>query len=241
MKLDILAFGAHPDDVELSCAGTLAKQTALGYSCGVVDLTRGELGTRGTPELRMEEAKAAGEVMGLKVRENLGFQDGFFKNDQEHQLKVIQQIRRFQPEIVIANAPTDRHPDHGRGSFLLKEASFLAGLRMIETEWEGEQQEPWRPQMVLYYIQFQNLKPDFIVDISEHIHTKVEAIKAYKSQFYDPDSDAPKTVISSKNFMDSVTYRAQDMGRLIGAEYGEGFISAQDIGINDLMSLKGVR
>ncbi len=241
MKLDILAFGAHPDDVELSCAGTLAKQNALGSSCGVVDLTQGELGTRGTREIRLAEAKAAGEIMGLKVRNNLAFRDGFFENDEEHKLAVARQIRQYRPEIVIANAPTDRHPDHGRGSFLVKEASFLAGLKMVETEWEGEKQEAWRPQMVLYYIQFQNLKPDFIVDIGEHIHTKVKAIEAYKSQFYDPNSDEPKTVISSKNFMDSVTYRAQDLGRLIGAEYGEGFIAAQDLGLDDLMALKGVR
>lgn len=241
MKLDILAFGAHPDDVELSCSGTLAKQNALGNSCGVIDLTQGELGTRGTPQTRMEEAKAAGDIMGLKVRDNLAFRDGFFKNDEEHQLAIVRQIRRYRPEIVIANAPTDRHPDHGRGSFIVKEASFLAGLKMIKTEWEGEEQEPWRPQMLLYYIQFQNLKPDFIVDIGEHIHTKVASIKAYKSQFYDPGSQEPKTVISSKNFMDSVTYRAQDLGRLIGAEYGEGFISAQDLGLSDLMAIKGVR
>lgn len=241
MKLDILAFGAHPDDVELSCAGTLAKQTALGAACGVIDLTQGELGTRGTREIRMQEAEAAGKIMGLKVRDNLKFRDGFFVNDEAHKLQIVQQIRRFKPEIVIANAPTDRHPDHGRGSFIVKEASFLSGLKMIETEWEGQAQEAWRPQMLLYYIQFQNLKPDFIVDIGEHIETKVAAIKAYKSQFYDPNSDAPKTVISSKNFMDSVSYRAQDLGRLIGVEYGEGFIAAQDIGIDDLRNLKGVR
>jgi len=241
MKLDILAFGAHPDDVELSCAGTLAKQAALGNSCGVVDLTRGELGTRGTAEIRMAEAEEAGKVMGLKARHNLGFRDGFFVNDEEHRMAIIQQIRRFRPKIIIANAPQDRHPDHGRGSFLVKEASFLAGLKMIESEWEGEKQEAWRPELVLYYIQFQNLKPDFIVDIGEHIQTKLKSIEAYRSQFYDPNSSEPATVISSKNFLDSVTYRAQDMGRLIGAEYGEGFIAAQDLGLDDLMQLKGVR
>lgn len=241
MKLDILAFGAHPDDVELSCSGTLAKQNALGYACGVIDLTQGELGTRGTAEIRLQEAADAAKVMGLKVRENLGFRDGFFTNDEDHRLKIIEQIRRFRPEIVIANAPTDRHPDHGRGSFLVKEASFLSGLKMIKTRWEGEEQEPWRPQLVLYYIQFQSLKPDFIIDIGEHIHTKVKSIEAYRSQFYDPNSKEPSTVISSKNFMDSVTYRARDMGRLIGVEYGEGFIAAQDLGLEDLMQLKGVR
>ncbi len=241
MKLDILAFGAHPDDVELSCSGTLAKQSSLGYKCGVVDLTQGELGTRGTAEIRLEEAQAAGKIMGLAIRENLGFKDGFFKNDIEHQLEVVRMIRKYRPEIIIANAPTDRHPDHGRGSFLVKEASFLAGLRKIETRDNGLVQEPYRPRLLLYYIQFQSLTPDFIMDIGEHIHTKVASIKAYKSQFYDPKSNEPETVISSKNFMESVYYRAQDMGRLIGVEYGEGFIKAQDLGLSDLMHLSGVR
>ncbi|PTM03288.1 MAG: bacillithiol biosynthesis deacetylase BshB1 [Bacteroidetes bacterium] len=241
MKLDILAFGAHPDDVELSCSGTLAKQSSLGYKCGVVDLTQGELGTRGTAEIRLEEAQAAGKIMGLAIRENLGFKDGFFKNDIEHQFEVIRMIRKYRPEIIIANAPTDRHPDHGRGSFLVKEASFLAGLRKIETLDDGLVQEPYRPSLLLYYIQFQSLTPDFIMDIGEHIHTKVASIKAYKSQFYDPNSNEPQTVISSKNFMESVHYRAQDMGRLIGVEYGEGFIKAQDLGLSDLMHLSGVR
>lgn len=241
MKLDILAFGAHPDDVELSCAGTLAKQVALGSKCGVVDLTQGELGTRGTAEIRLEEAQAAAKVMGLSARENLGFRDGFFSNDEQHKLEVVKMIRKYRPEIVIANAPSDRHPDHGRASFLLKEASWLAGLRQVKTSLEGEEQEAWRPQMLLYYIQFQNLQPDFIVDIGDYIHTKIESIKAYASQFYDPNSSEPKTVISSKNFLESVTYRAQDLGRLIGAEYGEGFIKAQDLGLDNLNSLKGVR
>mgnify|MGYP000560229820 CR=1 FL=1 len=241
MKLDILAFGAHPDDVELSCAGTLAKQVALGSKCGVVDLTQGELGTRGTAEIRLQEAQAAAKVMGLSARENLGFRDGFFSNDEQHKLEVVKMIRKYRPEIVIANAPSDRHPDHGRASFLLKEASWLAGLRQVKTSLEGEEQEAWRPQMLLYYIQFQNLQPDFIVDIGDYIHTKIESIKAYASQFYDPNSSEPKTVISSKNFLESVTYRAQDLGRLIGAEYGEGFIKAQDLGLDNLNSLKGVR
>jgi bacillithiol biosynthesis deacetylase BshB1 len=179
--------------------------------------------------------------MGLQVRENLGFKDGFFTNDIAHQLEVVKKIRKYRPEIVIANAPTDRHPDHGRGSFLVKEAAFLAGLRRIETVEDGQKQEPYRPSLLLYYIQFQNLSPDIIVDIGEHINTKVASIKAYESQFYDPNSQEPKTVISSKNFMDSVTYRAQDLGRLIGVDYAEGFIKAQDLGIKDLMHLSGVR
>lgn len=241
MKLDILAFGAHPDDVELSCSGTLAKQAALGSKCGVIDLTKGELGTRGTAEIRLQEAQDAGKIMGLEVRENLGFRDGFFTNDEAHQLEVVKMIRKYRPEIIIANAPNDRHPDHGRGSFLVKEASFLAGLKQVKTTLDGEKQEAWRPQMLLYYIQFQNLTPDFIIDIGEHIETKIASIKAYRSQFYDPSSKEPATVISSKNFMDSITYRAQDMGRLIGAEYGEGFISAQDLGLKSLNEIIGVR
>jgi bacillithiol biosynthesis deacetylase BshB1 len=241
MKLDILAFGAHPDDIELSCAGTLALQASLGHACGVVDLTNGELGTRGTPQIRLQEAKAAADILQLKARENLGFKDGFFTNDLEHQLEVVKMIRKYQPEIVLANAPTDRHPDHGRGAALVKQACFLAGLRRVSTQLDGEEQEAYRPQQLLHYIQFQNLQPDFIVNISEHIKTKVKSIEAYKSQFYDPNSNEPKTVISSKNFLDSVTYRAQDLGRLIGVDYAEGFIKSQDLGISNLMHLSGVR
>ncbi len=241
MKLDILAFGAHPDDIELSCAGTLAKQSHLGYACGAVDLTQGEMGTRGTPEIRLKEAQAAAEILQLKARHNLGFKDGLFRNDWAHQEKIIEMIRLYRPEIVLANAPTDRHPDHGRGAEVVKQACFLAGLRKIETCFNGEVQEAYRPQQLLHYIQFQTLSPDFIMNIGEHIHTKLQSIKAYESQFYNPKSKEPSTVISSKNFLDSVTYRAQDLGRLIGAEYGEGFIKSQDLGLNDLMHLSGVR
>jgi len=241
MKLDILAFGAHPDDIELSCAGTLALQVSKGYKCGMVDLTRGEMGTRGTPEIRAEEAQEAARLLGIEVRENLGFKDGFFTNDAAHQLEVVKMIRKYRPEIVMANAPTDRHPDHGRGAEVVKTAVFLAGLRKIETELDGEAQEAYRPNLLLHYIQFQNLRPDVIVNIGEHMETKLKAVKAYKSQFYDPGSDEPKTVISSKNFLDSIVYRAQDMGRLIGAEYGEGFLSSQDLGTDDIMNLYSVR
>ena len=241
MKLDILAFGAHPDDVEISIGGTMALQASLGYACGIVDLTRGDLGTRGTPEIRESEANAAAQILNVKVRENLGFRDGFFMNDEKHQLEVIKMIRKYRPEIVLANAPIDRHPDHGKGGELVKVASFLAGLRKIETELDGEKQEAYRPALVLHYIQFQNLTPDFILDIGEHIETKMKAIEAYRSQFYDPNSKEPATVISSKNFTDSIRYRSQDMGRLIGVEHGEGFVSAQNIGVKDLMQLSGVR
>lgn len=241
MKLDILAFGAHPDDVEISAGGTLAKQASLGYKCGIVDLTRGELGTRGTPEIRDAEAKRAGEILNVEVRENLGFRDGFFVNDEAHQLEVIKMIRKYRPEIVLANAPTDRHPDHGKGGDLVKIAAFLAGLRKIETTIDGEQQEPYRPALVLHYIQFQSLTPDIILDIGDFVETKMEAIAAYESQFYNPNSKEPATVISSKNFTDSIRYRSQDMGRLIGVANGEGFLSSQDLGVKDIMNLTSVR
>ncbi|MEQ9262743.1 MAG: bacillithiol biosynthesis deacetylase BshB1 [Owenweeksia sp.] len=241
MKLDILAFGAHPDDVEISAGGTMARQTQLGYSCGIVDLTRGDLGTRGTPELREKEAQAAAAIMGVKVRENLRFRDGFFRNDEEHQLHIIRLIRKYRPEIVLANAPVDRHPDHGRAGELVKTASFLAGLRKIETLEEGKVQEAYRPRLVLHYIQFQNLKPDIILDIGDTQSIKMKAIQAYGSQFYDPDSKEPKTVISSKGFLESIEYRSKDLGRLIGTAYGEGFVSAQDVGITDLLHLHSVR
>lgn len=241
MKLDILAFGAHPDDVEISAGGTLALQASKGNLCGIVDLTRGDLGTRGTPQIRDAEANAAAEILNVKVRENLGFRDGFFKNDEEHQLEVIKMIRKYRPEIVLANAPTDRHPDHGKGGELVKVASFLAGLRKIETELDGKAQEAYRPRLVLHYIQFQNITPEIILDIGKYIELKMKAIEAYRSQFYDPNSKEPATVVSSKNFTDSIRYRSQDMGRLIGADHGEGFVSAQNLGIQDLMQLTSVR
>lgn len=241
MKLDILAFGAHPDDIELSCSGTLAMQVAKGYKCAAIDLTQGEMGTRGTAEIRLQEATDAAEIMGLNARENLKLPDGTFQNSFANQLEVVKMLRKYQPEVVLCNAPADRHPDHGRGAELVKVACFLAGLRKVETTIDGKAQEAYRPQQLLHYIQFQNIKPDIIVDISGFMETKLKSIKAYRSQFFDPNSDEPKTVISSKNFLDSVTYRAQDMGRLIGAEHGEGFVKSQDLGISNLMHLSGVR
>lgn len=241
MKLDILAFGAHPDDVEMSAGGTLAKQVSLGYKCGIIDLTKGDLGTRGTPEIRLVEAKTAADVLGVHIRENLGFRDGFFKNDEEHQLEVIKMIRKYRPEVLMTNSPTDRHPDHGKGAELVKVSSFLAGLRKIETTLDGEPQEAYRPRLVLHYIQFQNLKPDIIVDIEDFIEPKMKSIEAHESQFYNPDSKEPKTVISSKSFIETIRHNSQDLGRLIGKGYGEGFIAAQDIGVNDVMQLFSVR
>ena len=241
MKLDILAFGAHPDDVEISAGGTLAMQQSLGYKCGIVDLTRGDLGTRGTPEIRDQEAMDAARELGIRVRENLGFRDGFYRNDEEHQIEVIRMIRKYRPEIILANAPVDRHPDHGKGGELVKTASFLSGLHKIETVNNGEAQEAYRPRLVLHYIQFQNLTPDIILDIGDFIKAKMAAIRAYRSQFYDPNSSEPDTVISGKNFLDSIEYRARDMGRLIGTDYAEGFISPQDLGISDLMTLHSTR
>jgi bacillithiol biosynthesis deacetylase BshB1 len=242
MKLDLLAFGAHPDDVEISAGGTLAKQVALGHKVGIVDLTRGEMGTRGTAEIRDKEAQQAAKELGVDIRENLGFRDGFFKNDEAHQLEVVKMIRKYKPETVLTNAPYDRHPDHGRGAELVKQACFLAGLRRIETTDEnGEAQEAYRPQLVLQYIQFQTIEPDVILDVSGYMDKKMNSIRAHASQFYDPNSNEPKTVISSKNFLESIEYRAQDMGRLIGVDHGEGFVSHQNIGVSDLMCLTSVR
>ncbi len=242
MKLDILAFGAHPDDVEISAGATLAKQAALGYNVGIVDLTQGEMGTRGTAALRLEEAQKAAEIMGVTVRENLRFRDGFFENDEAHQLEVIKKIRKYRPQMILANAPADRHPDHGRAAELLRVSCFLAGLRKIETvDEEGNPQEAYRPNLLLQYIQFQNLTPGIILDVSGFMDKKMAAIKAYGSQFYDPKSKEPKTVISSKGFLDSIEYRSRDMGRLIGSAHGEGFVSPQDIGVSDIMCLHSVR
>lgn len=238
MKLNILAFGVHPDDVELSCAGTLMAHIDQGYKVGIVDLTRGELGTRGTPELRLVEAQNAGEIIGVEVRNNLGMRDGFFKNDEAHQLQIIEQIRQYQPDIVLANATEDRHPDHGRSAELVRDAFFLSGLRMIETkDADNNIQEPWRPRLLLHYIQDRWLNPDIVVDISPYIDRKIEAVKAFSSQFYDPNSNEPATYIASKSFFDSIPARAKEAGRASGFEYAEGFTSAKFLGIKDLNTL----
>lgn len=237
MKLDILAFGAHSDDVELGCSGTLAKEIFLGKKVGIIDLTQGELGTRGSAKLRLEEAENARQILKAEVRENLGFADGFFKNDKEHQLEIIKIIRKYQPEIVLCNAITDRHIDHGKGSSLVSDACFLSGLRKIETEIEGKPQAAWRPKQVYHYIQWKNIEPDFVVDISGFIEKKIESVLAYKSQFYDANSNEPTTPISDKNFLDSVTYRARDLGRLIGVDFAEGFTTERVVATKSLFDL----
>jgi bacillithiol biosynthesis deacetylase BshB1 len=239
MKLDILVFGAHPDDAELGAGATIAMEIARGKRVGVIDLTRGELGTRGTAEIRDREARKAAAILGLAIRENMEFQDGFFRNDTEHQLALIRQIRRFRPEVVLCNAVEDRHIDHARGSSLVSDACFLSGLVKIDTCLDGDDQwqEPWRPKQVYHYIQWKNLVPDFAVDVSGFMEKKLEAIRAYDSQFYDPESKEPDTPISSRNFLDSVTYRARDLGRLIGVEYAEGFTVERTVAVRSLDAL----
>src|SRR3990170_1501368 len=238
MKLDILVLAAHPDDAEISCAGTIARHIALGHKVGIVDLTRGELGTRGTPEMRAQEAAASAEILGVSVRENLGLKDGFFQNDPTHQLTVIQAIRKFQPSIVLANAIYDRHIDHGKGASLGYDACFLSGLIRIETVDEnGKKQEPWRPQPVYHYIQSLYIEPDFIVDISDYWDVKMQAIKAFKTQFYDPQSEESETYISNPGFTKMLEARAIDWGHAIGTKYGEGFTTRRYPGVKSLFDL----
>ena len=237
MKLDILAFGAHPDDVELGCAATLAKEISNGKKVGIVDLTRGELGTRGSAEIRDKEAAKAAEILGVQVRENLRFRDGFFANDEDHQMKVIEMIRKYRPEVVICNAIKDRHIDHGKGSDLVSNACFLSGLRRISTEFEGMEQEAWRPKLVYHYIQWENLDPDFVVDVSGFMELKIQSVKAYGSQFFDPKSEEPLSPIATENFLDSITYRARDLGRLIGKDHAEGFTVERYVAVDHLDQL----
>ena len=237
MKLDILAFGAHPDDVELGCGGTIAKEISLGKKVGIVDLTRGELGTRGSAEIRDQEAANSAKILGVSVRENLRFADGFFINDKKHQLEIVKMIRKYQPEIVICNAIDDRHIDHPKGSNLVSDACFLSGLLKIETEIGGEQQEKWRPKLVYHYIQWKNIEPDFVVNVTGFMDVKKKSVLAYTSQFYDPTSNEPETLITSKNFTESIDYRAKDLGRLIGVNYAEGFTSERYVAVENLSKL----
>jgi bacillithiol biosynthesis deacetylase BshB1 len=237
MKLDILVLAAHPDDAEISCGGTIAKHVSLGKKVGIVDLTRGELGTRGTPEIRKEEAEAAAKILKVSVRENLGLRDGFFQNAEHEKLKVVEVIRKFQPEIILANAIYDRHPDHGRASDLIDDACFLAGLSKVETLLNGTRQNPWRPKAVYHYIQSIPLKPDFVVDVSEHWDIKMESLRAYKSQFYDPNSQEPETFISNPGFMKLIESRGQETGYAIGVRYAEGFIVRRFAGVKNLFDL----
>ncbi|HET8839132.1 MAG TPA: bacillithiol biosynthesis deacetylase BshB1 [Flavobacteriaceae bacterium] len=237
MKLDILAIGAHPDDVELGCSGTLAKEIASGKKIGILDLTRGELGTRGSAEIRDQEAKNAAEILGVSIRENMDFRDGFFVNDETHQLEIIKILRKYKPEIVFCNAIEDRHIDHGKGSSLVSSACFLSGLKKIETSFDGESQTAWRPKNVFHYIQWKEIEPDIVVDISGFIEKKMESVKAYQSQFHSSKNNEPETPISSSNFMESVKYRARNLGRLIGTDYAEGFTMERYPAVNSVFDL----
>lgn len=237
MKLDILAFGAHPDDVELGAGATIAKAISEGKKVGIIDLTRGELGTRGSAEIRDAEAKAAAAILGVSVRENLGFADGFFINDKTHQLAIIEMIRKYQPTMVLCNAIDDRHIDHGKGSKLVSDACFLSGLVKIPTMHKGTAQLPWRPKTVYHYIQWKNIDPQIVVNVTGFIDKKVESILAYGSQFFDPNSKEPETPITSKNFIDSVRYRSRDLGRLIGVDFAEGFTVERYPGVERLDDL----
>ena len=237
MKLDILVIAVHPDDAELACSGTVLKQIEQGYKVGVVDLTRGELGTRGSAELRDQEAKDSAKVLGLHVRENLGLADGFFQNSKEEQYAIIKAIRKYQPDVVLGNAIDDRHPDHGRAGKLIFDACFLSGLTKVKTSLEGQEQEVWRPKQLYHYIQDKYIQPDFVVDVTKHWSKKVEAIKAFKSQFFNPENDEPETHISSRDFFQFIEARSREMGHQIGVTHGEGFVKSKQIGVSDIMNL----
>jgi bacillithiol biosynthesis deacetylase BshB1 len=237
MKLDILAIAAHPDDVELSCAGTLMVHAAQGMKVGVADMTRGELGTRGTPEIRAAEAQAAAELMGLAVRENLGLADGFFKNDRTEQMAIITAIRKYQPDIILTNAIDDRHPDHGRAAKLVADSCFMAGLRRIETFSGGQLQQAWRPKQVFHFLQDRYHEPDLVVDITAAMERKLDAIRCFKTQFLAPQEEEIQTYISKPSFFESVIYRAKMLGKMVGVEYAEGFTSAKAIGVRSFADL----
>ncbi len=238
MKLDILVLAAHPDDAELGCGGTIAKHVSLGHKVGVIDFTRGELGTRGTIKTRDQEANESSQILGLSIRENLNFKDGFFHNDESHQREVIKVIRKYQPEIVIGNATYDRHPDHGKGAELAFDACFYSGLTKIESIDNGMAQQAWRPKHLYHFIQSQLIQPDFVIDVSDFWEIKMKSIRAFKSQFHDPNSNEPETYISSPAFINLVEARGHEFGHAIGAAYGEGFIVRKMIGVNDLFSLR---
>lgn len=238
MKLDILVFAVHPDDAELGCSGTILKHIADGKKVGIVDFTRGELGTRGTAETRDEETKVSSQILGLHARENLRFKDGFFKNDEKHQLEVIKMVRKYRPEIILTNALHDRHPDHGRAGDLANDAIFLSGLIKVETKLEGKVQNAWRPRLILQYIQDRYIQPDIIVDISDYIAQKIACIRAFKTQFDSDDSNEPQTYISTPEFLEAVIGRSREFGKSIGAEYAEGFTSRKLLGIDNLFNLR---
>lgn len=237
VQLDVLAFGAHPDDVELGAGGTIASLVQQGKKVGIVDLTRGQLGSRGTVDDRRKEAADSAQILGIAIRENLGMEDGFFINDAAHREKVIQMIRLYRPDVVLANAVSDRHPDHGRAAALVAEAAYFSGLRAIPTSFNGEEQVHWRPRVLYHYIQDRYHKPDFVVDISAHFKKKMEAVYAFRTQFHDPNSSAPETPISSKEFIHFLEARARELGRNINVEFGEGFLCERPPGIVDLTGL----
>lgn len=237
MKLDILAFGAHPDDVELAAGGLMAKEAAAGRKTGIVDLTRGELGSRGTAETRDKEALISSQILGLKIRTNLKFRDGFFMNDEVHQLEVVKMLRKYRPDIVLCNARSDRHPDHGKAGDLVSVACFLAGLVKVETFVDGQQQEPWRPKAVYHYIQDRYLIPDVVVDISEFMEVKMNSIMAFSSQFYNPEMQGPVTPISTPEFLNFLKARCIDFGRQAGVEFAEGFTVERYPGVKSLFDL----
>ena len=236
-QIDILAFTAHPDDAELACSGTLLLHKQRGHKIGIVDLTEGELGTRGTPEIRKQESDASSQILNLDVRENLKLADGFFNQTEESLKKVIYAIRKYRPRIVLANAVSDRHPDHGNGAALVSRAFFLSGLVKIETFDNGQLQEPWRPENIYHYIQFRHIKPDFVIDVSDVWDKKMEAIQAFKSQFFDPASDEPKTLISSKKFLNYIEARHKEFGAAIEVPYGEGFTVERPLNVQDITSV----
>jgi len=238
MKLDILVFAVHPDDAELGCSGTILKHIAAGKKVGIVDLTRGELGTRGTADTRDEEAAKSAVILGLHARENLRMRDGFFKNDEEHQLQVIRMIRKYRPEIVLSNASHDRHPDHGRAGDLVNDALFLSGLKKVKTELDGSDQEAWRPKILLQYIQDRYIEPDILIDVTDYWDTKMEAVHAFSTQFFNPNNDDHVTYISSPKFLKMIEARARDLGKYIGATYAEGFTSRKYLGVDDLFQLR---
>jgi len=238
MKLDILVFASHPDDAELSCSGTIAKHISLGKKVGIVDLTRGERGTRGSADLRDLESAESSKILGIHARENLRMDDCFFKNDKEHQLKIISMIRKYQPSIILANAVDDRHPDHARGSQLVKDSVFFSALGKIETQINGEIQNPWKPDLLLHYIQDKFIAPDVVIDISDFVEIKIASIKAFSSQFYDPNSNEPETYISRPDFFESVNARHIEFGKSINARYAEGFTCDKLLGVNSLFELK---
>lgn len=237
MKIDILAVGAHPDDVEIGCAGTIAKEIDRGQTVGILDLTQGELGTRGNQEIRAQEARKAADILQVSFRLNMEFKDAFFVNDAAHQLEIIKILRKYRPNIVLCNAVDDRHIDHPKGSALLSHACFLSGLQKIQTKYNNQNQAPWRPQQVYHYIQWKTISPDFVVDITGFMDVKNKSILAYKSQFYNAESTAPKTPISTKNFLDSITYRAADLGRIVGVSYAEGFTAERYPAVKSLTDL----